>query len=67
MNHKEHVLGELELRPLHTKEALQCLLHSIIFLRAPNIVRPREVVLTWWENGSYEGGAKGESARIVYC
>ncbi|EWM26011.1 Autophagy-related protein 1010 family protein [Nannochloropsis gaditana] len=43
MNHKEHVLGELELRPLHTKEALQCLLHSIIFLRAPNIVRPREV------------------------
>lgn len=43
MNHKEHTLGELELRPLHAKEALQCMLHSILFLRAPNVVRPREV------------------------
>lgn len=55
MNHKEHALGELELRPLHAKEALQCLLHSILFLRAPNVVRPREVGFCFGGTGRNEG------------
>lgn len=65
MNHKEHALGELELRPLHAKEALQCLLHSILFLRAPNVVRPREVGCggpRW--GGGKEGGRRGGEGRL---
>jgi len=61
MNHKEHTLGELELRPLHAKEALQCMLHSILFLRAPNVVRPREVCLRVLIKG--EKGERHESKR----
>lgn len=70
MNHKEHALGELELRPLHAKEALQCLLHSILFLRAPNVVRPREVGFCFVGTGREGGGgrhtrAEGEGGRDV--
>ena len=61
MNYKEHALGELELRPLHAKEALQCMLHSILFLRAPNVVRPREV--GFGVLGVGEGGERLECWR----
>ncbi|CAM9510956.1 unnamed protein product [Sphacelaria rigidula] len=42
MNLKEHVLEELELHEFHVRDALQCLLHSILFVRAPGALRPRE-------------------------
>ena len=76
MNHKEHALGELELRPLHAKEALQCLLHSILFLRAPNVVRPREVLrflslCCWkwegWREGGREEGSQEGGTSLMSC
>lgn len=42
MNLKEHVLEELELHEYYVRDALQCLLHSILFVRAPGALRPRE-------------------------
>ncbi|CAN0054556.1 unnamed protein product [Scytosiphon promiscuus] len=43
MNLKEHVLEELELHEYYVRDALQCLLHTILFVRAPGSLRPREV------------------------
>lgn len=34
-----------ELHEFHVRDALQCLLHSILFVRAPGALRPREVRL----------------------
>ncbi|CAM9420720.1 unnamed protein product, partial [Phaeothamnion confervicola] len=42
MNLKEHILEELELHEFQLREALQCLLHTILFIRAPGPVEPRE-------------------------
>ncbi|KAG5191542.1 hypothetical protein JKP88DRAFT_285080 [Tribonema minus] len=42
MNLKEHVLEEVELHESHVRDALQCLLHTILFVRAPGPLRPRE-------------------------
>ncbi|CAB1096936.1 unnamed protein product [Ectocarpus sp. CCAP 1310/34] len=42
MNLKEHVLEELELHEYYVRDALQCLLHTILFVRAPGSLRPRE-------------------------
>lgn len=42
MNALEHVLPELELATHQVREALQCLLHTIIFLRAPGPVTPHD-------------------------
>ena len=39
----EHFLPELELATSQVREALQCILHTIIFLRAPGPVAPRDV------------------------
>lgn len=39
----EHFLPELELATFQVREAMQCILHTIIFLRAPGPVAPREV------------------------
>ena len=43
MNCKEHHLPELELGTGQVREALQCLLHTILFIRAPGPVAPRDV------------------------
>ncbi|CAM9760829.1 unnamed protein product [Choristocarpus tenellus] len=43
MNLKEHVLEELELHEYYVRDALQCLLHTVLFIRAPGALRPREV------------------------
>mmetsp|Transcript_2501 Transcript_2501/g.3778 ORF Transcript_2501/g.3778 Transcript_2501/m.3778 type:complete len:264 (-) Transcript_2501:519-1310(-) len=43
MNCKEHYLPELELATGQVREALQCLLHTILFIRAPGPVAPRDV------------------------
>ena len=43
MNCREHRLPELELATNQVREALQCLLHTILFLRAPGPVVPQEV------------------------
>lgn len=43
MNCKEHHLPELELSTGQVREALQCILHTILFIRAPGAVTPRDV------------------------
>lgn len=43
MNCKEHHLPELELATGHVREALQAILHSILFIRSPGPVVPRDV------------------------
>lgn len=41
-NTKKHALDELELLPNQINEVLRCILHTILFVRAPGPVRPRE-------------------------
>eukprot|EP00978_Attheya_sp_CCMP212_P012964 scaffold32351_cov60-Attheya_sp.AAC.2 len=43
MNCKEHHLPELELATYQVREALQCILHTILFIRSPGPVAPRDV------------------------
>lgn len=43
MNLEEHVLDVLVVPPFQVKEALRCLLHTILFNRALGPVRPREM------------------------
>jgi len=43
MNCKEQQLPELELSTGQVREALQCLLHTILFIRSPGPVTPRDV------------------------
>lgn len=43
MNCKEHHLPELELATGQVREALQCILHTILFIRSPGPVAPRDV------------------------
>jgi len=43
MNCKEHCVPELELATGQVREALQCLLHTILFVRAPGPVTPRDI------------------------
>mmetsp|Transcript_21245 Transcript_21245/g.27432 ORF Transcript_21245/g.27432 Transcript_21245/m.27432 type:complete len:219 (+) Transcript_21245:113-769(+) len=43
MNCKEQHLPELELSTGQVREALQCLLHTILFIRSPGQVSPRDV------------------------
>lgn len=43
MNCREHPLPELELATNQVREALQCLLHTILFIRAPGPVVPQDV------------------------
>jgi len=45
MNCKEHHLPELELATEQVREGLQCLLHTILFIRAPGPVAPRDVMM----------------------
>ena len=45
MNCKEHSLPELELATGQVREALQCILHSILFIRSPGPVTPQDVDL----------------------
>ena len=42
---KEHRLDDMELGSAQAREALQCLLHSILFCRAPGPFRPQTVHL----------------------
>uniref|UniRef100_A0A7S1VJB8 Autophagy-related protein 101 n=1 Tax=Grammatophora oceanica TaxID=210454 RepID=A0A7S1VJB8_9STRA len=42
-NYVEHHLPELELATGQVREALQCILHTILFLRSPGTVVPRDV------------------------
>jgi autophagy-related protein 101 len=44
-NRKEQYLPELELPVAQVREALQCLLHTILFIRAPGLVAPVDVHL----------------------
>mmetsp|Transcript_32764 Transcript_32764/g.48527 ORF Transcript_32764/g.48527 Transcript_32764/m.48527 type:complete len:234 (-) Transcript_32764:111-812(-) len=43
MNCKEHHLPELELATGQVREALQCILHTILFIRSPGSVVPHDV------------------------
>ena len=43
MNCKDHHLPELELSTGQVREALQCILHTILFIRSPGPVAPRDV------------------------
>ncbi|GAX24308.1 hypothetical protein FisN_4Lh422 [Fistulifera solaris] len=43
MNCKEHYLPELELSTAQVRSALQCILHTILFLRSPGPVTPKDV------------------------
>lgn len=43
MNCKDHHLPELELGTGQVREALQCVLHTILFIRSPGPVAPRDV------------------------
>lgn len=43
MNCKEHHLPELELATGQVREALQAILHTILFIRSPGPVAPRDV------------------------
>eukprot|EP00540_Astrosyne_radiata_P019184 CAMPEP_0116869730 /NCGR_PEP_ID=MMETSP0418-20121206/27919_1 /TAXON_ID=1158023 /ORGANISM="Astrosyne radiata, Strain 13vi08-1A" /LENGTH=163 /DNA_ID=CAMNT_0004505853 /DNA_START=157 /DNA_END=648 /DNA_ORIENTATION=+ len=43
MNCKEHHLPELELATGQVREALQCILHTILFIRSPGTVAPQDV------------------------
>mmetsp|Transcript_9782 Transcript_9782/g.12023 ORF Transcript_9782/g.12023 Transcript_9782/m.12023 type:complete len:147 (-) Transcript_9782:653-1093(-) len=43
MNCVEHSLPELELSTGQVREALQCILHTILFIRAPGPVAPRDI------------------------
>jgi autophagy-related protein 101 len=43
MNCKENYLPELELSTGQVREALQCILHTILFIRSPGSVAPRDV------------------------
>ncbi|KAI2498619.1 Autophagy-related protein [Fragilaria crotonensis] len=43
MNCKEHHLPELELATGQVREALQCILHTILFIRSPGSVVPQDV------------------------
>mmetsp|Transcript_9693 Transcript_9693/g.12627 ORF Transcript_9693/g.12627 Transcript_9693/m.12627 type:complete len:220 (-) Transcript_9693:66-725(-) len=43
MNCKDHYLPELELSTGQVREALQCILHTILFIRSPGPVAPRDV------------------------
>ena len=45
MNCKEHHLPELELATGQVREALQCVLHTILFIRSPGPVTPQDVDL----------------------
>ena len=45
MNCKEHNLPELELATGQVREALQCILHTILFIRSPGPVTPQDVDL----------------------
>ncbi|KAG7349446.1 autophagy-related protein [Nitzschia inconspicua] len=43
MNCKEHYLPELELPTVHVRESLQAILCTILFIRSPGPVSPRDV------------------------
>ncbi|GKY96125.1 hypothetical protein MPSEU_000572700 [Mayamaea pseudoterrestris] len=43
MNCKEHHIPELELSTGQVREALQCILHTILFIRSPGPVKPSQV------------------------
>ena len=45
MNCKEHNLPELELSTGQVREALQCVLHTILFVRSPGPVTPQDIDL----------------------
>jgi len=53
MNSREHVLPELELSTPVVREALQAVLHTILFLRAPGPVRPVDVDCVHFPNLAY--------------
>mmetsp|Transcript_32943 Transcript_32943/g.75860 ORF Transcript_32943/g.75860 Transcript_32943/m.75860 type:complete len:277 (-) Transcript_32943:227-1057(-) len=53
MNCREHVLPELELSTSMVREALQAVLHTILFLRAPGPVRPMDVDCAHFPNLAY--------------
>lgn len=49
MNCKEHNLPELELATGQVREALQCILHSILFIRSPGPVTPQDTELEFFQ------------------
>jgi len=42
MSYKEYQLGEIETTYVQARSALQCLVHTLLFLRAPGLICPRE-------------------------
>ena len=42
MNIKEITLDEIELNSVFVEEGLSALLHTILFVRAPNLVKPED-------------------------
>lgn len=62
MNSREHQLPELELATNQVREALQCLLHTILFIRAPGSVIPHDVHCEGF-NLTYARIATGETNK----
>ena len=65
-------LPELELEPYELREALRCVLHTVLFQRALGLARPRDVPSELFEGVSYAtvGDAAGEELveeRIAKC
>jgi hypothetical protein len=44
MNIKEITLDEIELHSAFVEEGISALLHTILFVRAPNVVKPEDYV-----------------------
>eukprot|EP00793_Prasinoderma_coloniale_P001119 PRCOL_00006110-RA len=62
-------LPELELEPYELREALRCVLHTVLFQRALGLARPRDVPSELFEGVSYAtgGGAAGASSAATFA
>jgi hypothetical protein len=65
MNIKEITLEELELHSYFYEEGLSCLLHTILFVRAPGSVRPQVRALLFDDNDEIIYSQDAHCKRII--
>ncbi|RMX68071.1 hypothetical protein DD238_002889 [Peronospora effusa] len=65
MSWKEHILDEIPVAAEDVGDALTCLLHTILFTRAPGPVRPSEASCQAFPNITYALCAVGDVSRKV--
>ncbi|CAI5740054.1 unnamed protein product [Peronospora destructor] len=65
MSWKEHVLDEIPVAAEDVGDAVTCLLHTILFTRAPGPVRPSEASCQAFPNITYALCAVGDVSRKV--